>query len=216
MPRLNQIIAIANGKKSQVESVVTRLYHQLQASAAFVGLEKTYDPKDEDGEVYPPDSKRLQLRCEDLMVDAAKAWSDFGYVSDPPADAKARAARGFRPYALTGWRDLGSTPEFESGASWAPGGGYEPLLKTAAFYLGYLQTNDRRMFNQLERTSWHWRDRRYIYLDGEWSDKPWWGHGGVYWVYYNQGRKAFPVPFLSSAVIMSRANPNMFVNGPIS
>jgi Pyruvate/2-oxoacid:ferredoxin oxidoreductase gamma subunit len=33
-------------------------------------------------------------------------------------------------------------------------GGYEPLLKTARFYLGYLQQNDRRCFDQAERTGW--------------------------------------------------------------
>ncbi|MGQ9662584.1 MAG: beta-L-arabinofuranosidase domain-containing protein [Kiritimatiellia bacterium] len=72
------------------------------------------------------------------------------------------------------------------------GGGYEPLLKTAPFYLGYLQTNDRRQFDQLERTSWHGRDRRYIYLDGDWSDKSWAGRGGVYYAYYSKGGKDYP------------------------
>ena len=119
------------------------------------------------------------------------AWGDFGRVAIPDEALAASFKKRFQPYYLAGWRDLGSDPEFESGSSSAPGGGYEPLLKTASFYLGYLQLNDRRFFDQLERTSWHWRDRRYIYLDGDWTDKSWTGHGGVYYAYYAKGGKDF-------------------------
>ncbi|MCX7590267.1 MAG: glycoside hydrolase family 127 protein, partial [Kiritimatiellae bacterium] len=134
----------------------------------------------------------LRFWCDPSWASSTRAWGDFGYVAVPDAKLAEQIKRRFRPYTLTGWRDLGSTPEFESGSSSAPGGGYEPLIKTAPFYLGYLQTNDRRQFDQLERTSWHWRDRRYIYLDGDWSDKSWAGRGGVYYAYYAKGVKDFP------------------------
>jgi hypothetical protein len=124
-------------------------------------------------------------------VNSTDAWGDFGRVAVPDEATATAFRKRFGPYGLAGWRDLGSEPEFESGSSRAPGGGYEPLLKTAPIYLGYLQYNDRRCFDQLERTSWHWRDRRYIYLDGDWSDKSWAGHGGVYWAYYSKGGKDF-------------------------
>lgn len=134
----------------------------------------------------------LRFWCGPQWVNQTKAWSDFGYVSVPDEKLQAAMLRRFRPYSLTGWRDHGSTGEFESGSSRAPGGGYEPLLKTAGIYLGYLQTNDRRLFDQGERTAWHWRDRRYIYLDGEWAGKKWEGGAGVYRLYYNEGQKNFP------------------------
>jgi hypothetical protein len=133
----------------------------------------------------------LRFWCDPAWVSETRAWGDFGCVAVPPEPIKTAIVRRFQPYKLAGWRDLGSDPEFESGSSRAPGGGYEPLIKTAPFYLGFLQTNDRRMFDQLERTSWHWRDRRYIYLDGDWAGKKWEGAGGVYKVYYDQGAKDF-------------------------
>ena len=133
----------------------------------------------------------LRFWCPPEWVNSTDAWGDFGRVAIPDDPLKTTFKRRFQPYRLAGWRDFGSDPEFESGSSSAPGGGYEPLLKTAHFYLGYLQLNDRRFFDQLERTSWHWRDRRYIYLDGDWSDKSWTGHGGVYWAYYGKGGKDF-------------------------
>lgn len=134
----------------------------------------------------------LRFWCPPAWVNRTDAWSDFGRVAVLDEADAANFKRRFRPYGLTGWRDHGSTPEFESGSSRAPGGGYEPLLKTAAIYLGYLQYNDRRHFDQLERTSWHWRDRRLIYLDGDWSAKSWAGRGGVYYAHYKRGEKDFP------------------------
>jgi hypothetical protein len=38
MPKLNQIIAVANGKKSQTQSELTRIYHALQKSALLDGI----------------------------------------------------------------------------------------------------------------------------------------------------------------------------------
>lgn len=136
-------------------------------------------------------SGALRFWCPPEWVNGTDAWSDFGRVAALDDATTANFKRRFQPYTLAGWRDFGSDPEFESGSSSAPGGGYEPLLKTAPIYLGYLQYNDRRYFDQLERTSWHWRDRRYIYLDGDWSAKSWTGRAGVYYDYYKRGQKNF-------------------------
>ncbi len=134
----------------------------------------------------------LRFDLDPAWVNSTGAWGDYGGVSVPDAALAEQIKRRFQPYKPTGWRDFGSDPEFESGSSRAPGGGYEPLIKTAPFILGYLQTADRRMFDQLERTAWHWRDRRYIYLDGDWSEKNWQGRSGVYYAYYDKGRKNYP------------------------
>ncbi|MDD4888727.1 MAG: glycoside hydrolase family 127 protein [Phycisphaerae bacterium] len=155
-------------------------------------MQLTLDPAAKGDDLLKRFDGYLRFWCEPSWVNETKAWSDFGCVSVPDDALKANMVRRFQPYRLAGWRDFGSDPEFESGSSSAPGGGYEPLLKTAPFYLGYLQTNDRRMFDQLERTSWHWRDRRYIYLDGDWAGKKWEGGGGVYKAYYDKGAKDFP------------------------
>lgn len=77
MPRLNQIIALVKGKKAEVQSAATKFYHQLQKKDLFAGLTKTYDPKDEEGEKYPGDSKRLQRRAEEILQKAGVKFTEL-------------------------------------------------------------------------------------------------------------------------------------------
>jgi hypothetical protein len=65
--RLHQIIAVIPDKKSKAKSVETEAYHQMQKPDLFSGLIRTYNPKDEDGEKLPPETKTLQLTCKDLI-----------------------------------------------------------------------------------------------------------------------------------------------------
>ena len=67
MPKLNQILAIEKGAKSQAYSEVTRLHKLLQKPALLNGLSKAYTPKDEDGDVYPPESQRVQLIASEIL-----------------------------------------------------------------------------------------------------------------------------------------------------
>ena len=77
MPKLCQIIAVANGKKSRRESALTYIYHQLQRGDLFTGLAKTYRPKDEDGDQYPSERKRVQHMAHTLVADAAAVLTDL-------------------------------------------------------------------------------------------------------------------------------------------
>lgn len=54
MPKLNQIIAVANGKKSQAQSELTRIHHTLAKGELLGGISRTYRPKDEEGERLLP------------------------------------------------------------------------------------------------------------------------------------------------------------------
>lgn len=60
MPRLNQIIAIANTSKSDCTKAVTEIYHDLQKPDLFTGFERKYQPLDDEGEVLPPEKKIIQ------------------------------------------------------------------------------------------------------------------------------------------------------------
>lgn len=60
MTKLNQVIAVVNGKKSRVQSALTNAYHKLQRTDPFTGISRTYQPYDEDGEKQPPESKLPQ------------------------------------------------------------------------------------------------------------------------------------------------------------
>ena len=51
MPKLNQIIAVEKGVKARTQRTVTDTYHACQKPALFNGFDKTYQPKDEEGEV---------------------------------------------------------------------------------------------------------------------------------------------------------------------
>lgn len=75
MPRLNQIIALAQGRKARSTSELTETYHKCQQAALFAGQVKTYRPKNEDGDMYPGEEKRLQLRSEELLAHVAEVMS---------------------------------------------------------------------------------------------------------------------------------------------
>ena len=77
MSKLCQIIAVANGKKSRVKAAVSEVYHKMQNSPLFSGMEKSYRPNDEEGDDYPGESKRLQMRALKLFNNAADEWSSL-------------------------------------------------------------------------------------------------------------------------------------------
>ena len=77
MPKLNQIIAVANGKKSQTQSELTRIYHALQKSALLDGISRTYRPKDEEGEKLPAEKKEVQFTSSEAIRDAARAVGEL-------------------------------------------------------------------------------------------------------------------------------------------
>jgi len=53
MARLNQIIAVEKGVKSQTFQELTETHHLLQKPAQLAGIARTYRPKDEEGEQLP-------------------------------------------------------------------------------------------------------------------------------------------------------------------
>lgn len=65
--RLNQVIALAKGAKSAGESALTAAYHQVQKTALLAGINKTYKPRDDEGETLPPEGVKLQLRAEEIL-----------------------------------------------------------------------------------------------------------------------------------------------------
>src|SRR5262245_3050946 len=76
-PKLNQVIAVASGRKSDVQKVVTELYHAIQKEALFDGISRSYKPRADDGEALPSESKHVQKRVKDLIKDATGAWTEL-------------------------------------------------------------------------------------------------------------------------------------------
>lgn len=77
MAKLNQIIAIEKGVKSRVYSTITDLNKVSQKPDLFNGFVKTYRKKDEDGEDYPLERKKVQTRAEESLEQVSKALSEL-------------------------------------------------------------------------------------------------------------------------------------------
>src|SRR5687767_5696985 len=67
MPKLNQIIAIQAGKKSQAKDTLTEAYHQLKKPELLNGIVRTYQPRDEGGEPQPDERKMVQLKVNETI-----------------------------------------------------------------------------------------------------------------------------------------------------
>ncbi|HEY1015405.1 MAG TPA: hypothetical protein VGE07_22045 [Herpetosiphonaceae bacterium] len=88
MARLNQIIAVEKGIKSRSFQELTEAHHALQKQALLAGISRTYRPKDEEGEQFPPESTRVQVKADEIIrqtteiltrlfdVTATKDWTN--------------------------------------------------------------------------------------------------------------------------------------------
>jgi hypothetical protein len=76
MTKLNQIIAVEKGIRNRADKVISGLYAKIQKPDLFSGMSKDYRPKDDEGDVYPPESVKVQQRAlenfENFSVEFAK------------------------------------------------------------------------------------------------------------------------------------------------
>lgn len=98
--KLNQVIAIEKGTKSRSLQDLTEAHHNLQKTTLLAGISRTYRPKDEEGEQFPPESTRVQIRAEDVIrstsetltklfdVVATKDWANCDAKADVVVDGK--------------------------------------------------------------------------------------------------------------------------------
>src|SRR5271165_4281115 len=72
MTKLHQYLALMAGFKAEENRRFDRAYHDAQKPVLFDGLTRTYKPRDEDGEVFPPESTLVQRRATELISE----WRD--------------------------------------------------------------------------------------------------------------------------------------------
>lgn len=77
MVRLNQIIAVTNGKKGQAQKDLTGTYHRLQKEHLFSGIARTYCPKDDEGERLPAERSLVQCKVKDELAKAVTSLTDL-------------------------------------------------------------------------------------------------------------------------------------------
>ncbi len=93
MSKLNQIVAVVAGKKSDGEKAITALYHQLQKPTLFEGISKSYEALREDGEQLPPETKLLQFKVAEAIAQFREAMTpvfDVTFTQDL-ANTRAKA-----------------------------------------------------------------------------------------------------------------------------
>ena len=112
MARLNQIIAIEKGTKSRSFQELTDAHHALQKPALLAGIARTYRPKDEEGEQFPPESTKVQVKAEEIIrqtaeimtklfdVTATKDWTNCKARADVVVDGKTLLAQVPATYLL--------------------------------------------------------------------------------------------------------------------
>ena len=112
MARLNQIIAIEKGTKSRSFQELTDAHHALQKPALLAGIARTYRPKDEEGEQFPPESTKVQVKAEEIIrqtaeimtklfdVTATKDWTNCKARADVIIDGKTLLAQVPATYLL--------------------------------------------------------------------------------------------------------------------
>ena len=92
MTKLNQIIAVEKGVKSETNRKVTDLHRDVQKPQLLSGLTRTYAPRADDGDAYPGESTEVQLNAEDVLADLAAAMTRLFDVTLTKDTANAAAA----------------------------------------------------------------------------------------------------------------------------
>lgn len=93
MGKLNQVIAVVAGKKANATKTITEAYHLIQKPTLFDGIARTYRPKDDGGELLPPESKSIQINVADLVSSVRAALTEMWDVvaTQDSANTTARA-----------------------------------------------------------------------------------------------------------------------------
>lgn len=73
--KLHEITAVLKGEKARIYSEVTALHQQAQKPDPYTGFNKTYRKKDDDGEDYSPETKRVTLVASEVLAKLAKLES---------------------------------------------------------------------------------------------------------------------------------------------
>jgi hypothetical protein len=94
MQKLNQVLAIERNTKSKALRETTSLHRDSSKPDLFNGFSKTYEPKDSEGDTYPPENKKAQLNAKTVLKRAEKTLLglfDITLTKDS-ANQQARAA----------------------------------------------------------------------------------------------------------------------------
>lgn len=75
--RLSQVIAVEKGVKARVTAELSKLHHDSQKPEKFAGYHKAYKPRDEEGETFPPERKKVEMAAGDTLATLARLETDM-------------------------------------------------------------------------------------------------------------------------------------------
>lgn len=75
--RLSQVVAVEKPIKTDAYRILSEAHHQVQKPSLLAGLTRTYRPRDEEGELLPPESTRVQLRAVDEIAEVRESLQRF-------------------------------------------------------------------------------------------------------------------------------------------
>lgn len=64
MIKLHQALALLKGVAPHAHSVITRVHHELDKAPLLVGIVKTYEKKDEEGDNYPGEYQKVIIQAD--------------------------------------------------------------------------------------------------------------------------------------------------------
>lgn len=77
--KLHELVAVRKGVKSRTYSQLTEAHNLCQRAEVFTGMEREYNPTDDDGERYPNESKMVQANAAAVIKGArsilSEAWN---------------------------------------------------------------------------------------------------------------------------------------------
>lgn len=71
MTHLSVLLALEKGARERAHQAVTALHREAQKAQLYDGLSKTYRPKNEDGDVQPPQSQNVRAHADEVLVQLA-------------------------------------------------------------------------------------------------------------------------------------------------
>lgn len=76
MGKLNQIIAVVQGKKTRIRKFLGDV-HQGWKNDKLTGISRSYVPKNDDGDMFPPESIAVRLHVDSAIAGVAEKLEDF-------------------------------------------------------------------------------------------------------------------------------------------
>ncbi len=74
--KLNQVIALVQGKKTKAQNLLTTVHHGWHKDR-ISGINRTYSPLEEGGEIFPAESRVVQIRVQDALRSVQGQLEDF-------------------------------------------------------------------------------------------------------------------------------------------